>query len=149
MTASSRTVKARLPKAWSRHARSAILHALSMARLAATSARARAEHHWSARVRLQARIDFLEAMLAQQAEELSIKDARMEQIDPRHRPHYPPDERLRILEQRAARGWLQEETARRFLVTTMTIHNWLRRLDDEGPDALVRVPEPVNRFSEL
>ena len=138
-----------LPKLWPRHARSAILHALSMARIAATSVRARAEHHWSERIRLQARIDVLDGKVAQQAEELSIKDARMEQIDPRQRPHYPPEERLRILEQRAAYGWSQEETARRFLVSTMTIHNWMRRLDDEGPDALIRVPVPVNRFPEL
>jgi putative transposase len=117
-----------------------------MARVVVATIRARAEHHWSPRVRLQARIDVLEAKVAQQAEELRIKDARMGQIDPRHRPHYPPQERLRILEQRAAFGWSQEETAQRFLVSTMTIHNWMRRLDDEGPDALVQVPVPVNRF---
>jgi transposase-like protein len=45
----------------------------------------------------------------------------MAQIDPRHRPHYPPAERLAILELRAANGWSQE-TARRFQVAPLTIH---------------------------
>jgi transposase-like protein len=67
-------------------------------------------------------------------------------VDPQRRPHYPPTERLAILELRAAHGWSQEETARRFQITPLTIHNWMQRLDDDGPDALVQIPEPVNRF---
>jgi hypothetical protein len=35
-------------------------------------------------------------------EELRIKDARMASIPPRRRPHYPPKERLAILELKAA-----------------------------------------------
>jgi putative transposase len=38
------------------------------------------------------------------------------------------------------------ETARRLLVTPLTVASWNKRLDDEGPDALVRLEEPVNRF---
>jgi len=34
-----------------------------------------------------------------------IKDARMERLPAQRRPHYPPIERLAILELRAARGW--------------------------------------------
>lgn len=36
-----------------------------------------------------------------------------------------------------------------FLVTAQTIAEWMRRIDEDGPDALVRVPAPVNRFPEL
>ena len=65
------------------------------------------------------------------------------------RPYSDPIERLAILELRAARGWTVAETARRLLVTPLTVASWNRRLDEEGPDALVQVPEPVNRFPEF
>jgi putative transposase len=35
------------------------------------------------------------------------------------------------------------------LVTPLTVVSWMHRLDDEGPDALVQVPEPVNRFPDF
>jgi len=34
-------------------------------------------------------------------------------------------------------------------VTPLTIASWTARLDEEGPDALVRLIEPVNRFPEF
>jgi len=55
------------------------------------------------------------------AEELRIKDTRMQRIPPQRRPHYPPIERLAILELRAARGWSLAQTARRLLVTSLTV----------------------------
>src|SRR2546426_2049400 len=82
-------------------------------------------------------------------EEIRIKDTRMEQIEAHRRPHYPPTQRLAILELRAARGWSLAQTARTFLVTPLTIASWMGRLDEEGPDALVRLPQPVNKFPEF
>src|SRR5437867_157709 len=41
------------------------------------------------------------------------------------------------------------QTAARFLVTPLTVSSWTTRLDEEGPNALVRIPEPVNRFPEF
>ena len=73
----------------------------------------------------------------------------MEQLEAHRRPHYPPTKRLAILELRAARGWSLAQTARIFLVTPLTIASWMGRLDEEGPDSLVRLPEPVNKFPEL
>ncbi len=70
-------------------------------------------------------------------------------IDPRHRPHYPPPERLAILQLRAARGWSLEQTARVFLLTGPTLASWTRRLDEHGPDALVQILSPVNKFPEM
>ena len=32
------------------------------------------------------------------------------------------------------------------LVSPLTLASWMGRLDEEGPDALVRLPEPVNKF---
>lgn len=40
-------------------------------------------------------------------------------------------------------------TARVFLVTGPTIASWTRRLDEEGLDALVQMPSPVNKFPEM
>ncbi|HEX5042902.1 MAG TPA: DDE-type integrase/transposase/recombinase [Candidatus Polarisedimenticolaceae bacterium] len=73
----------------------------------------------------------------------------MERLPAQRRPHYPPIERLAILELRAARGWTVAETARRLLVTSMTVTSWNSRLDEEGPDALLKVPVPVNRFPDF
>jgi hypothetical protein len=56
---------------------------------------------------------------------------------------------LAILELRAARGWSLEQTARVFLVTGPTIASWTRRLDQQGPDALLQIPSPVNKFPEM
>ena len=73
----------------------------------------------------------------------------MARIDPHRRPHFPPTERMAILELRAARGWSQEQTARVFQVTAATIASWTHRVDEEGPDALVRLRSPVNRFPDF
>jgi transcriptional regulator with XRE-family HTH domain len=120
-----------------------------MANVAFTATQARAENHFDARTRLQATNDRLQRQTALLIEELRIKDARMERLSAQRRPHYPAIERLAILELRAARGWSQAETARHLLVTPLTVASWTQRLDDEGPDALVQVREPVNRFPEL
>ena len=138
-----------LPKAWPRRVRSAVVHAVSMANVAFTASRAHAQNHFNTRIRVQAENDRLRREVALLREELRIKDARMERVPAQRRPHYPPIERLAILELRAARGWSQAETARRLLVTPLTVASWTQRLDDEGPDALVQVREPVNRFPDL
>jgi len=48
---------------------------------------------------------------------------------------------MQILRLRAARGRSVAQTAERFLLTEMTIENWMRRLDDEGEAALVRLEQ--------
>lgn len=138
-----------LPKAWPRLARSAVLHAVSMASVAFMISRGRAENHYLAKIRLQAENDRLRREIGLLNEEIRIKDARMDKVPAQRRPHYPPVERLAILELRAARGWSLAQTARRLLVTPLTVASWNRRLDDEGSDALVQIREPVNRFPDL
>jgi len=82
-------------------------------------------------------------------EEIRIKDTRMAQINPHRRPHYPPTERMAILELRAARGWSLEQAADTFLLTRPTVAYWMKRLDDVGSDALVQLREPVNKFPDF
>ncbi len=70
----------------------------------------------------------------------------MEKILPPHRPHYPPVERMAILELRAARGWSLAQTARAFQLEPETVSSWMKRIDQKGESGLIRLPEPINRF---
>ena len=72
--------------------------------------------------------------------------ARIACTAPNKRPHYPPSERLSIVMLRARAGWNASETAERFLLAPPTIASWTKRLDEEGPEALVQTPVPVNRY---
>ena len=82
-------------------------------------------------------------------EELRVKDIRTVRILPHKRPHYPPTERMAILELRAARGWSLEQTAKAFLLTSPTVACWGKRLDEEGSEALVQIREPVNKVPDF
>jgi len=94
-------------------------------------------------------LDRLRQQLALKDEELRIKDARMGLVPPQRRPHYPPAERLAILELRAARNWTGRQSAEAFLVSEDTIRAWMKRLDEQGPKALLQTSLPVNKFPEF
>ncbi len=94
-----------LPTGWPGRIRSAILQTISLAQFSITHARSVASNSLSARVRLKQRNDRLRQEVALLREELSIKDARMQQISAQRRPHYRPIDRLAILELRAVRAW--------------------------------------------
>jgi transposase InsO family protein len=124
---------------------SALLHATALARLAVLGVVAGFDDGPS-RARQAARVARIESRVATLEEELRIKDARLARIPPARRPHHAPEERLAILQLRAATGWTVAETAARFGVTPATIASWMKRLDEEGPAALVRTARPINRF---
>ncbi len=126
-----------------------MLHIVSLARYAAVYTRSWAADSTNQRVRLKAENDRAQQELALLREELRIKDSRMEQINAHRRPHYAPVERMAILELKAARGWSKQQAASAFLVTAATIASWMKRVDEEGTDALVQLREPVNKFPEL
>ena len=109
-----------LPKQWPSRVRSGVLHAISLAHFSLTYTRSWAANSWNARIRLKQENDRLQQELALVREEMRIKDSRMLRIPAQRRPHYPPTERLAILELRAARGWSKSQAARRLLVTTAT-----------------------------
>jgi putative transposase len=56
---------------------------------------------------------------------------------------------MAILELRAARGWSLKQTADTFLITQATVSSWMRRIDEKGPDALLQLSEPVNKFPDF
>jgi hypothetical protein len=119
-----------LPKQWPSRVRSGVLHAISLAHFSLTYTRSWAANSWNARIRLKQENDRLRQELALLHEEMRIKDARMLRIPAQRRPHYPPMERLAILELPAARGWSRSQTARRLLVTPATVCSWMGRLDE-------------------
>ena len=100
-------------------------------------------------MRLKAENDHLRQQVELLTEEIRIKDARMKRVDPQKRPHYVPTERMAILELRAARGWSAQQTAEAFLVTAATIASWIKRVDEEGPDALVQTRQPLTEFPDF
>ena len=102
MLSSAGSIRIPLPRAWPRRVRSAVVHVVAMARVSLTIARAHAENHFDARVRLKTENDRLRQEVALLNEELRIEDARMDRIPAQRRPHDPPIERLAILELRAA-----------------------------------------------
>ena len=105
-----------IPKSWPKNSKSALVHVISLAHYAITHARGWAANSIYARVRLQAKLDTALEEIAKLREELRIKDTRMTRIGAQKRPHYPPVERLAILELKAARGWSLTQTAKVFLV---------------------------------
>jgi hypothetical protein len=106
-----------LPSSWPKHAKAATLHVISLALFALTQVRGWAANSPIHRVRLASELDQLNSEVAMLREEIRIKDAGMAALVPHRRPHYPPGERIAILQLRAARGRSKAHAARRFLVT--------------------------------
>ena len=144
-----KTPTIRLPKDWHGHVRSAILHVISLAQYATVHTRSWAVDSLNGRLRLKAENDRLLQELALEREANRIRDARTTRIPALRRPHYLPTERMAILQLRAARGWSLQQTANAFLVTGETIASWTKRVDEDGPDALLKLHEPVNRVPDL
>jgi len=138
-----------LPSGWGKSVKSAVLHVISLAHYAILSARGWAVDALNPRARQAGEMDRLTNEVALLQEELRIKDARLAKIDPRRRPYYPATERMAILELKAARGWSLAQASRAFFVEPDTIADWLKRIDDVGPSALVQLPEPVNKFPDF
>ena len=90
-----------LPTGWGNNVKSAVLHVISLAHYAILSAHGWAANALNPRARQAAEMDRLTNEVALLREELRIKDARIAKIDPRHRPYYPPTERMAILELKA------------------------------------------------
>ena len=126
-----------------------MLHEVSLAQYAAIFTRSWAANSSNARVRLKAEKDRLQQDFAQLRAEMRIKDARMKALSPSRRPYYSPTARLEILELRAARGWSLAQTAEAFLVCPKTVASWMRRKDEEGPNAIVQLRVPVNKFPDF
>ncbi len=138
-----------LPRRWNRRVKSAILHILAISHYVFAALQGWAAQNRCLKVRLQAEVDRLKQELGLLQEELRIKDNRMSRVLPHRRPYYGPLERMSILELRATRGWSAQQTAERFVISPATVASWMARIDEEGPSALLRIPQPVNKFPDL
>jgi hypothetical protein len=141
--------KPSLPKYWPRFVQSSLIHVFSLAQYAMSYTRGWAVYCKNPRVRSKAELNQAHQEIALLREQIRILNARMEVIPPSSRPNYPPPERLAILELKAVREWSLDKTAKAFLVTPATIASWMKRLDEEGPKALIQVSMPVNKFPDF
>lgn len=138
-----------LPESWPTMVKSAVLQVISLAHYIMTYTRSWCANSRIARLRLKAKLELSEQEVALLTEELRIKDARTSRIPARQRPHYSSTERMVVLEIKAARSLNASQTAKRFLVKSATIASWLKRVDEQGANALVQTPEPVNKFPDF
>jgi len=122
---------------------------ISLAQFTMAHTRGWAANSPNSRIRLKADLDRAHQEIALLREELRIHQARMAQLLPHRRPYYPSAERMAILQLRAARNWSLEQAAKAFLVTAETITSWLKRVNEQGPDALVQLPVPVNQYPDF
>jgi transposase len=147
--ASTLPFDAPIPKHWNEYLKSAFICAVSLAHRAFIVALTPCLNSVIDRVRLQAVILSLKAENELLKEEMRIKDARSSRVAAAARPHYRPAERIAILAVKAARTWSLAQAARAFQVTDSTIANWMQRIDETGPNALLELPVPVNRFPDF
>ena len=83
-----------LPKSWTKHVRTAMLHVISLAQYATAYTRSWAADSTNARVRIKAEYDRAQQEILLLREEIRIKDVRMALISPHRRPYY-----------RRSKGW--------------------------------------------
>ncbi len=123
------------PRGWTKHAKSALIQAVSLAATALNLVYGRACKNRRVRQRLAADLDRLSTEISLLKQELDIKDARWSRLPSRRRPYYTPVQRMRILQLKAARGWSGEQAARAFLINEQTLRSWLERVDEflRGP----------------
>jgi len=91
-------------------------------------------------------------LLRMMREAAGILGARWDRVPERHRPHYSPEQRFRILRIRSFLGLSQRETAVMFRVSTETIARWeveTTSPDGEAPRPLVAPSPPVRRFADV
>jgi DNA-binding XRE family transcriptional regulator len=85
-------------------------------------------------------------------EAVEILGARWDKVPERHRPHYQPEQRYRILRIRNLLHLSQRETARLFRVSIETIARWERDAaagEGEANRPLVAPVPPVRRFADV
>ena len=91
-------------------------------------------------------------LLRMMREAAGILGARWDKVPERHRPHYAPEQRFRILRIRSFLGLSQRETAAMFRVSVETIARWEMETtspDGEAPRPLVAPNPPVRRFADV
>jgi hypothetical protein len=82
---------------------------------------------------------------------VDILGARLDKIPERHRPHYTPAHRFRILEIRNFLCWNGEVTARLFRICQNTLSNWEKHADPDSKTvgSTVKPVPPLMRLADV
>ncbi len=132
-----------IPENWPQLIRRAMIHAAALAHFDIVYAWSKAADSAVQNVRIKARLDKLQTDLSRKENQLRIIMARLERVPAKHRPYYLPEERMSILNHKAACGWNLEQTAKAFQVDASTVSSWMKRLD---AGSLVKIPVPWNKY---
>src|SRR5450756_403933 len=130
----------------------ALLRATHLLGLALGSALGRLRESGVTAARMFEKAEEQALLLSVTREAAGILGARWDKVPERHRPHYAPEERFRILRIRSFLGLSQRETAEMFRVSTETIARWemeTTSVDGEVPRPLVAPNPPVRRFADV
>jgi transposase InsO family protein len=130
----------------------ALLRASHLFGLALGSALGKLRESGATAARLFERAEESALLLRMTREAAGILGARWDKVPERHRPHYPPEQRFRILRIRSVLGLSQRETAVMFRVSTETIARWEMEATSAAGDAprpLVAPNPPVRRFADV
>jgi putative transposase len=130
----------------------ALRRATRLLGLALGSALGRLRESGATAARLFARAEESALLLRMAREAAEILGARWDKVPERHRPHYQPEQRYRILRIRNLLGLSQREAALMFRVSIETIARWeadAGRVDRETPRPLVAPIPPVRRFADV
>ena len=130
----------------------ALLRASHLFGLALGSALGKLRESGATAARLFERAEESALLLRMMREAAGILGARWDKVPERHRPHYAPEQRFRILRIRSFLGLSQRETAEMFRVSTETIARWeieTTSVDGEAPRPLVAPNPPVRRFADV
>ena len=138
-----------LSKSWPTNVKSAVLHTLSLAHFIMTYTRSWCANSSISRLRIKAQLESARQEITLLKEEIRIKDARMARISAQQLPHYSPTERMAIIEIKSTINMNASQTAKRFQVQSATLSNWLKRIDEQGTNALVQITDSVNKFPDF
>src|ERR1700687_4200157 len=130
----------------------ALLRAPPLFGLALGSALGRLRDSGATAARMFEKAEEQALLLRMTREAAAILGARWDKLPERHRPHYIPEQRFRILRIRTFLGLSQRETAAMFRVSVETIARWeleTTRPDEEAPRPLVAPNPPVQRFADV
>lgn len=129
---------------------SALLRATHLFGLALGSALGSLRESGATAAKLFARAEEQALLLRMMREAAGILGERWDKVPERHRPHYAPAQRFRVLRIRNLLGFSQCETATMFRVSTETIARWEMEAtgaDGEGVRPLVAPNPPVRRLA--
>ena len=80
--------------------------------------------------------------------ELAILRAGRDAMFPRHRPDYPPEQRLAIIQLMRLRDWNVITAAKRFVVHENTIRAWIKAVEGKGRPSLLAGAIVWNRVDD-